>query len=215
MVLHYVTAYQLLHRVVKAEPTERVLVHEAAGGVGLAILQLGLLHGLQLFGTATHSGLSTVRSLGGVPIDSSCEDVTELLRVFGGVDAALDPIGGWNWVRSYRALRSQGRLAGYGGRCATSHRKTSKPMVALSFILLGFLKAIPDSKSVRWYSIRKSKAKWPGYFRQDLDAVFALLAAKKIQPIIAERLQLGDVVRAHDLLEHGHVSGELVLLCEA
>jgi NADPH:quinone reductase len=53
LVLNYVTAYQMLHRCAKVRPGQRVLIHGAAGGVGSALLQLGRLAGLEMYGTCS------------------------------------------------------------------------------------------------------------------------------------------------------------------
>src|SRR5947207_10106946 len=58
LVLNYVTAYQMLHRSAKVRPGQRVLIHGAAGGVGSALLQLGRLAGLEMYGTCSSRGAS-------------------------------------------------------------------------------------------------------------------------------------------------------------
>src|SRR5512145_2606402 len=69
LILNYITAYQMLHRSANVRPGQRVLIHGAAGGVGSALLQLGRLARLQMYGTCSSHGASTVSSLGGIPID--------------------------------------------------------------------------------------------------------------------------------------------------
>ena len=55
LVLNYLTAYQMLHRIAYIDESERILVHGAAGGVGTALLQLGKLAGLEMYGTASRT----------------------------------------------------------------------------------------------------------------------------------------------------------------
>ena len=74
LVLNYVTAYQMLHRSAKIRPGQPVLIHGAAGGVGSALLQLGRLAGLEMYGTCSSRGMSTVSDLGGIPIDYQHQD---------------------------------------------------------------------------------------------------------------------------------------------
>src|SRR4051794_17878497 len=69
LVLNYVTAYQMLHRSAKVRTGQCVLIHGAAGGVGTALLQLGRLAGLELYGTCSAAGTSAVSDLGDIPID--------------------------------------------------------------------------------------------------------------------------------------------------
>jgi NADPH:quinone reductase-like Zn-dependent oxidoreductase len=69
LVLNYVTAYQLIHRIARLKGGDSVLIHGAGGGVGTAALQLGRIAGLKMFGTASRSKHAQVESLGGIPID--------------------------------------------------------------------------------------------------------------------------------------------------
>ena len=93
LVLNYVTAYQMLHRSAHVRPGQRVLIHGAAGGVGTALLQLGRLAGLEMYGTCSSRSAPAVSDLGGIPIDYQHQDfVKEIHRLTGeGVDAVFDP----------------------------------------------------------------------------------------------------------------------------
>src|SRR5262245_51525485 len=77
LVLNYVTAYQMLHHSAKVRPGQRVLIHGAAGGVGSALLQLGRLAGLRMYGTCSPRGAPAVTDLGAVPIDYQQQDFVE------------------------------------------------------------------------------------------------------------------------------------------
>ena len=102
LVLNYITAYQMLHRSAKVRSGQRVLIHGAAGGVGSALLQLGRLAGLEMYGTCSSPGASAVSDLGGIPIDYRQLDFVEgIHRLTGvGVDAVFDGIGGTHIWRS-------------------------------------------------------------------------------------------------------------------
>ncbi len=94
---NYVTAYQMLHRLAKAKPGQRALIHGAAGGVGSALVAgLGRLARLEMYGTCSPRGVSTVSDLGGVPIDYQHLDFVEEIRrlTSQGVDVVFDGIGG-------------------------------------------------------------------------------------------------------------------------
>src|SRR5262245_61164886 len=96
LVLNYVAAYQMLHRVARVARAQRVLVHGAAGGVGTAFLELGQVAGLEVFGTASRPKHDLVARLGATPIDYRAEDfVRRIADITGGVgvDAAFDPMG--------------------------------------------------------------------------------------------------------------------------
>ena len=110
VVLNYITAYQMMFRFAKAKPGQRVLIHGASGGVGTALLQLGRLAGLEMYGTCSSRGAQVVSDLGGTPIDYRPQDfVEEVRRLTGdGVDAVFDPIGGAHMWESRGALRPAG-----------------------------------------------------------------------------------------------------------
>jgi NADPH2:quinone reductase len=223
LVLNYITAYQMLHRSAKVKPGERVLIHGAAGGVGSALMQLGRLVGLEMYGTCSASGAAAVSALGGVPIDYKNQDfVKEIRRLTGdGVDAVFDGIGGGHIWRSRKALRPGGRVVAYGftgslsgGRLASGrpnrrNRLHNVPTFALC-IAGGFL--LPGRKRVVPYSIQWLMRLRPAMFRDDLVALLDLLRQKKIQPLVAERLPLAEARRAQELLGKGGVTGKIVLM---
>jgi NADPH:quinone reductase-like Zn-dependent oxidoreductase len=223
LVLNYVTAYQMLHRSAKARPGQRVLIHGAAGGVGSALLQLGRLAGLGLYGTCSARGASAVADLGGIPIDYRQLDfVQEIRRLTGaGVDVVFDGIGGTHIWRSRQALRPGGTVVAYGltsslrggrlasGRSGRRHRFHGLPIFGL-YIAGGWL--LPGRKRVVPYSIQWLKRLRPAVFRQDLLALFDLLHQQKIKPLIAQRFPLAEARQAHELLGKGGVTGKIVLV---
>src|SRR5262245_38270043 len=115
LVLNYVTAYQMLHRSAHVRPGQRVLIDGAAGGVGSALLQLGRLAGLEMYGTCSSQRASAVSSLGGIPINYRDLDfVKEIHRLTSdGVDVVFDGIGGPHMWRSRAALRPGGKVVIY------------------------------------------------------------------------------------------------------
>jgi NADPH2:quinone reductase len=222
LVLNYITAYQMLHRSARVRPGQRVLIHGAAGGVGTALLQLGRLAGLEMYGTCSSRGASAVSDLGGVPIDYQHQDfVAEVHRLTGdGVEAVFDPIGGTHLWHSRKALRPGGKVVGYGlvtsirGEGLTSRRPGRRQRfrgtaVFGLCIVGGWL--FPGRKRVVPYSIQTLKRMKPEWFRQDLIALFDLLQQKKIKPVIAGRFPLVEARRAHELLGKGGVIGKIVL----
>src|SRR6184192_2749123 len=179
LVLNYVTAYQMLHRSAKVRSGQRVLIHAAAGGVGSALLQLGRLARLEMYGTCSSGGASAVSDLGGIPIDYRQLDfVKEIHRLTGqGVDVVFDSIGGSHIWRSRKALRPGGRVVTYGltsslrggrlasGRSGRRHRFRAILIFGL-YIAGGWL--LPGRKRVVPYSIQWLKRLRPALFRQDL-----------------------------------------------
>ena len=224
LVLNYITAYQMLHRSAHVKAGQRVLFHGASGGVGTALLQLGHLVGLEMYGTCSARGASAVSDLGAVPIDYRHQDyVKEIHRLTGeGVDAVFDPIGGPHLWHSRKALRPGGRVVGYGnttslrgeglasGRPGRRNRLHGIPIYAL-YIAGSWL--LPGRKRLVPYSIQTLKRLKPAFFRQDLIALFDLLQQKKIKPLIAHRFPLVEAKQAQELLGRGGVIGKIALVC--
>jgi NADPH2:quinone reductase len=146
LVANYLTAHLALHRTACVRSGERALVHGAAGGVGTALLDLGKLAGLEMYGTASEHNHELVSALRATPIDYRTEDFVERIRSLtgDGVDAVFDPIGGARQLwRSYRALRKGGRLVWFGV-AATS--KAGMRIIPLSLLARFLLTLIPDGK---------------------------------------------------------------------
>lgn len=223
LVLNYITAYQMLHRTAKVRQGQLALIHGASGGVGTALLQLGHLAGLKMYGTCSPRGTSTVSDLGAIPIDYQHQDfVEEIHRLTReGVDIVFDPIGGKHIWHSRKALHPGGRVVSYGNttslrgeglgssRTGRRNRLHGIPIYVL-YIAGGWF--LPGRKRVVPYSIQWLKRLRPGWFRQDLITLLDLLRERKIKPLIAQRLPLTQARHAHELLANGGVTGKIVLV---
>jgi NADPH:quinone reductase-like Zn-dependent oxidoreductase len=212
LVLSWTTAWQLLHRTARVQRGQRVLIQGAAGAVGQALLVLGRLAGLELWGTARAEQAPLVRALGATPIDYRREDVARVLP--DGFDVAFDGIGEEDYRRSFAALRQGGLLCAYG----YTARVQAKPrlaglLMAMARIYLRqkLLSASPGGKRLRLYSINAMRARHPAWFREDLEKLLALLAARAIAPRVAGRISFAEVADAHRRLEAGGLDGKLVL----
>jgi len=206
LVVNYGTAYAMLHRAAQVKEGEQVLVQGAAGGVGSALLELGRIAGLKIYGTASAKNHELVRALGAIPIDYRSENVVERIRELsdGGVDAVFDPIGGARQVlRSYRCLRRGGRLLWFGMAATKKHGLRSIPY---TLSMLGILKLFPDGK-------RAPLAPNAGpIIKEVLPELLHLLADKRIHPVIQERVPLAEASRAHEILMRGGYAGKVVLV---
>jgi NADPH:quinone reductase-like Zn-dependent oxidoreductase len=227
VVFNYVTAYQMMRRSVRVKPGQRVLIHAAAGGIGTALLQLGRLLDLEMYGTASARKRELVYSLGATPIDYRHTDFAEeILRLTGdgGVDVVFDGICSTDYLRrSFKSLRPGGKVVAYGGtstlrggRLASGRRHRRLRRLQYLATIGGPIAAsylVPANKRITTYSIQWLKRIRPAWYREDLIALLELLRQGKIKPIIAERIPLDEVGRAHELLGSGAVTGKIVLLC--
>ena len=233
LVFIYMTAYQLLHRTAKVKPGEAVLVHGAAGRVGTAVLELGRVAGLRLYGTCSARDRAAVERLGAVAIDRGDDFVARVRALPGkGVDVVLDGLGGALSLRSFRALRPGGRLVVYGHSATVAHGHRSWRGWAVWYAttaLVGLWGLSDPRRRVSAYRIQRLRGnrhqalpvsgrsrplpvggepRDPQWFREDFGALLELLRRGDIHPVVAERLPLTDARRAHEMLESSASKGK-------
>jgi len=208
LILSWTTAYQLLHRAARVQRGQHVLVHGAAGAVGQALLVLGRLAGLELWGTARGDHVALVRALGATPIDYQREDFTRVLP--GGFDVIVDGVGEDGYRRSYAALKRGGLLCAIGFSASVQAQRRMLPIVS-EIARLYLWPLLPDGKRARFYSINVMRARRPAWFKEDLERLFALLASGAIRPRIAARISFEEIADGHRRLEAGGLDGKLVL----
>ena len=208
LILSWMTAYQLLHRAAQVQRGQRVLVHGAAGAVGQALLVLGSMAGLQLWGGAHGAHAKLIREFGATPIDYQGEDFTRVLP--GGFDIVFDGIGEDGYRRSFAALKPGGLLCAYGYSAGVQGQR--RMLIMLMWIARLYLwRWLPGGRRACFYSINAMRLQRPAWFKEDLNHLFGLLANGAIQPRVAERISLDDVAEAHRRLEAGGLEGKLVL----
>lgn len=210
LVLSYVTAYQMLHRIAKVRRSNRILVHGAGGAVGTAMVQLGKLLDMEMYGTASKSKHKLIDRLGATPIDYKTENWVEGVRSLtgDGIDAVFDPIGGDNFKKSFSLIRHHGILVAYGFYNTVMGKGGSIP---LDFLRLKLWNILPNGRSTAFYSIGALRQKQPDWFSEDLRKLFDLLVHGKIKPVIAARMPLAEARRAHEFIERAEVQGKIVL----
>jgi len=212
LVANYLTAYMAMYDTAGVHAGERVLVHGAAGGVGSALLELGKLAGLEMYGTASGPKHGLVSALGATPIEYRTEDVVARIRALtgDGVDVVFDPIGGARQLwRSKQALRKGGRLVWFG---VAATKKDGLRVIPITLLTVGLLKLLPDGKRLLTTPDLGSDNAW---YRATLAKLLDMLAAGEINPVVSERVPLVESARAHELLENGEYTGRVVLVTDS
>jgi NADPH2:quinone reductase len=172
-----------------------------------------------MYGTASSAKHDLVRGLGGVPIDYKLANfVAEIQRMTpDGVDVVFDGIGGEHLWRSYQTLRPGGQVIAFGltGSLQSGQRGNRRrgrfvglPQIAV-YIVRSYLSL--NRKRIKLYSVQNFRRLHPDWFREDVQHLFELLGQRKIEPIIAERISLDEIVQAHEKLGHGTVIGKIVI----
>ena len=226
LIFPYMTAYQMLHRTARVRSGETVLVHGAAGRVGTAVLELGAVAGLRMFGTCSARDRATVERLGAVAIDYRNEDFVARVRELTcgkGVDVVIDGIGGKVALRSLRALRAGDQIKGDpGGRLITmgayntlaqghkSWRASLQWWPATAIVWLWG--TLSPRRQVMGYRVQMLRIDHQDWFAEDFRVLLELMRAGKIHPVVAVRLPLTEARHAHELLESMAAKGKLVLV---
>jgi NADPH:quinone reductase-like Zn-dependent oxidoreductase len=219
LVVNGLTAWQMLHRTAKVQPGQTILVHGANGGVGTTLVQLARHHGVRVIGIAAPRHHDALRGLGVEPVDyadlgAMVARVRELAP--GGVDAAFDNIGGATLRESWKLLAPRGTLVSY----AISSSLDGTDSVFLSFVRLltrlTVWNLLPNRRHAKFYNV------WSGHLRnltafrarqrEDLTAVFRLLADGVLTAHVAARLPLTSATEALELAESHTVYGKVILV---
>jgi NADPH:quinone reductase-like Zn-dependent oxidoreductase len=215
LVVSGLTAYQMLHRRAEVRAGQTVLVHGVNGGVGTTLAQLARHAGARVIGTSAPRHHAALRQLGVLPLDYHDPDLVARVRELAptGVDAVFDHIGGKSIDRSWSLLAEGGTLVSY------AMLKDSGPMIPAFVVLLGrlaWLNALPNRRRAGFFDVWGGKRLRPQRFRsrlrEDLAAVFALLADGTLHPQIAARVPLTHIREAVELAESHTVVGKVVLV---
>jgi NADPH:quinone reductase-like Zn-dependent oxidoreductase len=204
LILNYLVAYQILHRVAQVEPGDKVLIIGASGGVGTAFLELGRLAGLTMVGLASPRKHRVLREYGATPIDYHTEDVVEVIRQAApeGLDFVLNGMAEEYFERGLAVLRRGGVLVHYGGP-----RSFGGFLLLISKLLL--YTVLPNGKTIKGYGTHRVDV---SQRKEDWTKLLKLLEERKIDPIIAKTFPILKARAANELLESGQVVGNVVLL---
>ncbi len=204
LILNYLVAYQILHRVAKVKPNDKVLIIGASGGVGTAFMQLGKLAGVKMYGLASPSKHQGLADYGVIPIDYRTQDVVKEIRQAepGGLDFVFNGMGEEYFERGLAVLRRGGVLVHFGG-------PQSFARFLLLVVKLVFYNLLPNGKTIKGYGTHRLGV---DLFKEDWQKLFTLLGEGVIKPVIAARFPLLEARKANEMLESGQVSGHLVLL---
>ena len=214
--VNYLTAYIALIVMGSVHKRDRVLIHNAAGGVGLAALEICKIMGAETYGTASqlkhekllNKGLNHV-------IDYRNMDFERVLMSLTndrGVDIVLDPLGGVNWRKNYRLLSPTGRLVYFGASSVVSGKKRSLLSVLRALAALPYytpLRLMHDNKSVSginlahlWDHVEVVR-EWmeqiifwydEALFRPTIDKTFPFEKAAEAHHYLQDRQNIGKVL---------------------
>ena len=213
-----IIAWAGLVRYGNVHPGERVLLHAAAGGVGIAATQIAKLIGAEVYGTASPPKHDAIRGfVVDHPIDYRTHDVVDEVRRVSGerepIARALDGIGGRSLRQSFSLLRPGGRRVCFGASEIQAGERRS-PMRALRVVAqmprFNPLKLMRESKSVIGLNMLTL---WDA--KQSLDELIDPLRAwiddGSLRPVVAAEFRLDDGAAAHRYVHERSNVGKVVL----
>jgi len=217
--VNYLTAYHMLFRVANLRPKGKVLIHMAAGGVGIAALQLcRTVPDVVTYGTASASKHDVIRAEGcDHPIDYRSIDYAEEIRKLTdgkGVDIILDALGGKDWKKGMSLLRPAGLLIAFGFANMASGEKRSLFNVvkqATGIPLFTPMSLMNDNRGVAGVNVGHLWHEMD-MLKEELEAVLDLYRAGKIKPRVSDVVPFDRAADAHRIIQERRNVGKVVLV---
>ncbi|MSO40467.1 MAG: oxidoreductase [Solirubrobacterales bacterium] len=221
--VNYSTAYAALVIMGGLSEGERVLIHAAAGGVGISAIQIAKSRGAVIFGTSSASKHDAIRAQGvDHPIDYRSGDFEqEVNRITGGegVDVIMDALGPTSFRKDYRLLRPGGRLVMYGMSESTTERGRNIPKTLVSLLKMP-MATMPWWKSLEVMSENKgvfglNMLGWwdrEGNISRVVDPLMPGLESGQFEPVVAEAFPFDRAGEAHRFIAERRNIGKVVLV---
>ncbi|MFL5658454.1 MAG: quinone oxidoreductase family protein [Ktedonobacteraceae bacterium] len=201
--VHGLTAHMLTHSVYPIQPGNRILIHAAAGGVGLFAVQMAKQRGAEVFGVvSTEEKATIVRDAGAdhVIISSQADFEVEIKRLTDGqgVHAVYDSVGRTTFAKGIKSLHRRGYMVLFG--------MSSGPIQPFSPAMLH------DGSLYLTFTGLSDYIDDPDEFQQRANDVLNGIASGKLTVRIAQAFPLTEAPEAHRQLGSRATSGKLVLI---
>jgi NADPH:quinone reductase-like Zn-dependent oxidoreductase len=222
MPVTYLTAFHMLHNIARVREGERILIHMAAGGVGLAAIQLcRRVPSLELFGTASASKHALLKDAGlDHPIDYRNLDYAEEVRRLTqgkGVNLVLDALGGKDWLKGYGLLAPGGHLIAFGWANMVSGAKRKLLHTAGEFVQMPRftpLRLMDANKTVSGVNVGHL---WgaPEVLAPAMQVLVGMLGRGEITPHVDQVFPLSQAADAHRHVQARKNVGKVLFDCTA
>jgi NADPH:quinone reductase-like Zn-dependent oxidoreductase len=213
----YVTAHDAMLFTGVTRPGSTVFIHSAAGGVGVAAIQIARARGCVILGAASPSKHAFLREQGVQHPIATADDYTDAVRAIvgdRGVDLILDPVGGKSWTQGYELLAPCGRLVAFGVSAAASGN-TRNLFHALGAIL-GVKKWSPmqmmnDNKTITGINMGHLVSR-PDLMRPQLEALVQMYEKGEIKPHVSRTFRFDEAAAAHQFIHDRKATGKVLLV---
>jgi NADPH:quinone reductase-like Zn-dependent oxidoreductase len=213
----YLTAYNMMLFTGTVRPGSNVLIHSAAGGVGIAAIQIAKTRGCTIFGTASPGKHDFLRKLGVQhPVDSGGDYAAAVRQVVGdaGLDLVLDPVGGKSWTVGYDLLGPCGRLVMFGLSAAASGKKRNL-LHALGQVMqiksFSPRKLMDDNKTVAGCNMGHLFGRLD-LLRPQFTELLAMFERGEIAPHVDRTFRFDEAPAAHHFIHDRKAIGKVLLV---
>jgi NADPH:quinone reductase-like Zn-dependent oxidoreductase len=215
--VNYITAYHSMFAMGNLQPGDRILIHGAAGGVGIAAVQLAKARGLVIFGTAGPAKQEYLRKIGvDHSIDYTKNNFVDVVKKFApdGIEMVMDAIGGKSFADSERCLGPTGRLVVYGFSAAAGPDGKKSWLRGLRALMktprFHPLKLMALNHAIIGVNLGRMQSRG-AILRGELDELFRMYSAGKIKPVIGKSFPLADAASAHRFIQERKNIGKVLL----
>ncbi|MEN9569902.1 MAG: hypothetical protein RL172_1133 [Bacteroidota bacterium] len=212
----YCTAYYAAAAITNLYKGDNVLIHAGAGGVGMALLQLALHKGCQVFSTAGSDEKVNMLKAMGVhhPINYNNNSYWQQIRTLTGgkgIDVIFDAVGGGSVNKGFKQLAPGGRIICYGAATMSNKNIFGKIGAALAFGFYHPVMLMTACKSMIGINMLRIADEKPAVLQQCLQQVVALTDAGIFKPVVGKVFKATDIAAAHDFLGNRMSTGKIVM----
>jgi len=213
----YVTAYDMMLFTGQLRPKSSVLILSAAGGVGLAAIQIAKTRQCTIFGSASLSKHDFLKQQGcHHPLDSNRDFAAQARAIVGdrGIDLILDPVGGKSWTRAYELLAPCGRLVAFGLSAVASGNERSW-LKAVSSVLSvkrwSPMQLMDDNKTISGTNMGHLFSR-PDLIEPQLAALLEMYERGEIEPHVDRTFRFAEAAAAHQYIHDRKARGKVLLV---
>jgi len=213
----YITAYNMMFFIGNLRPGSSVLVHSAAGGVGIAAIQLAKMRGCTILGTASKSKHEYLRAQGCThPIDSQGDYAAAARAIVGdrGIDLILDPVGGKSWTEGYELLAPCGRLVAFGFSAAAAGTSRNLLHAAMQFLKVkkwSPMRLMEDNKTIAGTNMGHLFGRLD-LLRPQFEELLKLYETGHIKPHVDRTFRFEEAAAAHHHIHDRKAIGKVLLV---
>lgn len=213
----YSTAYYASSMVTNIHEGDHVLIHAAAGGVGLALIQLAKRKNCVIYATASSDmKIKLLEDLGvNYPINSDENDfVQEIEKIRGteGLDMIFDSIGGNTVKRGFRLLSPGGRIICYGGSRRSNRTNIFYDIkFALGFGIYSPIGLMLKSRSLIGVNMLRIADERPEIVKNSMVRVISMVNTGELPMPVGRSFPVSELAEAHNLLETRESIGKIAV----